>query len=214
MRHESAGILSFMAVAPPLPRLDGDRDHVVVLRNTSWEQYEALLAARGEATRPKLAYLDGELEIMTTSRRHELGKKLIARLLEMWAVETGVELIGAGETTFRREAKLAGLEPDECYFVDEHAEKEVPDIALEVVHTSGGVAKLEIYRRLGVREVWFWIDGHFWIYALDGEGYVELRASRLLPGFDLDEVARIVWTSDDKQTDVVRRYRDKLRAGR
>ena len=152
---------------------------------------------------------------MTTSRRHELAKTLIARLLEMFAVECGVELNGAGETTFRKRAKEAGLDADECYFLDSHADKPAPDLALEVVHTSGGVEKLEIYRRLGVGEVWFWIDGHFWVYGLAEARDVELRASQLVPGFDLDEIARIVVTSMDAgQTATVREYRERLQRRR
>lgn len=196
-------------VGPPPPRWEDDRDHVVVLRGVAWAHYGALLRAR-DTGRPKLAYLDGALELVTTSLRHELAKTLIARLLEAFAEETDVQLNGAGETTFRRKAKQAGLEPDECYFIGKI--RTTPDLAIEVVMTSGGVDKLEIYRRLGVREVWFWIDGRFWAYGLAGRSYEELRASRVLPGFDLDEIARIVLTAeDDDQTAAVRAYRDALR---
>jgi Uma2 family endonuclease len=53
---------------------------------------------------------------------------------------------------------LEGFEPielnDECYCIG--TEKEFPDIALEVIVTSGGVDNLEVYKRLGIKEVWFW----------------------------------------------------------
>ena len=38
--------------------------------------------------------------------------------------------------------------------------------------TSGGIEVLEIYKRVGVQEVWFWEDGEISVYALadtDGE---------------------------------------------
>ena len=34
-------------------------------------------------------------------------------------------------------------------------DKEIPELAIEVVYTSGGIDILKIYRRLGVKEVWF-----------------------------------------------------------
>lgn len=204
-----AGIIEHMDFrAPPDPQHEEDRDHVVVLRGVSWNQYEALLRAREKNT-PKLAYLDGVLELVTKSIRHELGKTLIARLLEAYAEEAVIELIGAGETTFRKKAKRAGLEPDECYFVDKI--RKAPHIALEVVLASGGVDKLEIYRRLEVGEVWFWIDGRFWLYTLVAGKYQQIRKSRVLPDFDFEEIAQIVLTSaDEKQTSTVRAYRRAL----
>ena len=196
-------------VGPPSPRYDDDRDHVVVVRGVSWEQYEAICEARDK--RPRLAFLDGELELMTTSMRHELAKKLIARLLEVYALERRVALTGAGETTWRNKRRKAAAEADECYFIGK-GRKRPPDLALEVVFTSGGVDKLEIYRRLRVREVWFWIDGRFWLYALVDGNYEEIRESRILPDFDLDAIARILLTTDDDddQTEIVRAYRDAL----
>ena len=41
-----------------------------------------------------------------------------------------------------------------------------PDLAIEVVITSGGLRKLAAYHRLGVREVWFWIREALQIYEL------------------------------------------------
>jgi Uma2 family endonuclease len=206
----AAGTIVDMDVHPPSPRYEEDRDQVVVLRGVTWEQYEAICDARDK--RPRLAYLDGALEVMTTSMRHELAKTLIARLLEMYAVECDVALTGAGETTWRNKQRKAAAEADECYFLGKGRER--PDLALEVVFTSGGIDKLEVYRRLRVREVWFWIDGRFWLYALVDGTYEEVRASRILPDFDLDAIARILLTSDDDedQTEIVRANRDALRA--
>jgi hypothetical protein len=43
--------------------------------------------------------------------------------------------------------------PDECYVLGrELLDDDFPDIALEVVISSGGINKLEVYRGLGVRE--------------------------------------------------------------
>jgi Uma2 family endonuclease len=193
-------------------------DQVVVMRNVSWDQYETILAIRGERPKPRLAYLDGALEIMTTSADHEITKKVIARLVEAFAEAAGLRFDGAGQTTLRKEAKRGGLEPEECYYLRsvelvgvESEDLPPPDLAIEVVHSHGGIDKLEIYRRLGVREVWFLIDSHFWVYTLDVDGYEESNRSQLMPECDLDEIARLVVTCDD-QTAMVRAYREAVRA--
>ncbi len=186
-----------------------DRDNIVVLHGVSWAQYDVFSRARGEAPRPRMAYLDGELELMSTSQRHEIEKKVIARLVEAFCEERGISLNGLGSTTYRKKAKAAGLEPDECYWIG--ASKRVPDLAIEVVHTSGGVDMLEIYRRLGVGEVWFWLDGSFWTYGLVDRAYVERASSEAILGIDLHDVARIVLaTKHDRQTEAVRAYRKSL----
>ncbi|WP_287129555.1 hypothetical protein [Candidatus Cyanaurora vandensis] len=46
------------------------------------------------------------------------------------------------------------MEPDECYSLGQ--EKAIPDLAIEMMITKSRVNKLEIYRGLGVTEVWFW----------------------------------------------------------
>lgn len=119
-------------MGPPLPAPPGG-DQIVLLRGVPWAQYEALCRARSDMAGPRLAYLDGDLEIMSPGRRHELEKTLLARLLEIFALENRVPLNGFGSETFRRKAKRAGVEPDECYSVG-HARK-LPDLAIEVVET-------------------------------------------------------------------------------
>ncbi|HSR98831.1 MAG TPA: Uma2 family endonuclease [Kofleriaceae bacterium] len=198
-------------IAPPVPVRwsEVDHDQVIVLRGVSWTHYEALAAAR-DARQPRMAYLDGALEVMTTSRRHEIWKKLIARLVEAYVDETGGPLNALGSATFRKKAKRAGVEPDECYCVGRV--RSVPELAIEVVHTSGGIDKLEAYRRLGVAEVWFWIEGRFWVYRQVSGRFEERSRSTALPGLDLDEVARIVISTDDsEQAEAVRAYRRSLR---
>ncbi len=88
----------------------------------------------------------------------------------------------------------------------------VPDLAIEIVQTSGGVDKLEIYRRLGVREVWFWIDDGFAIYRLAGERFRKHAESVALRGIDLEHIAVLLRTTEPRrQTAVARAYRRALR---
>jgi Uma2 family endonuclease len=59
-----------------------------------------------------------------------------------------------------------------------------PDIAVEVIWTSGGIDKLEVYRKLGVREVWFYERGTLRFFTLREERYAGIERSELLPGAD------------------------------
>jgi Uma2 family endonuclease len=85
----------------------------------------------------------------------------------------------------RRALQQAGAEPDESWCLDE--EKEFPDLVLEIALTSGGVNKLELYRRFQVPEVWFWREGRLRVFVLrpDGSAYQEVSRSRLLPKLDI-----------------------------
>jgi Uma2 family endonuclease len=157
----------------------------------------------------RMTYIEGLLEIMTPLPAHELAKTMIARLIEMFAIERDVPLQGYGSTTFRSAAKARGLEPDECYCVD-HLLKDVPDIALEVVLTSGGIEKLPVYEGLGVKEVWFWEKDAFHLYALRDAGYEAIPASELVPGLDLEVLAAFARRSDQHET--VKAFRDWLRS--
>jgi Uma2 family endonuclease len=149
---------------------------------------------------------------MSPSRRHEGYKKRIARLLELFALERGVPLSGYGSTTFRKAFEERGLEPDECYVVGRDlGDDDYPDIALEVVISSGGIDKLEVYRGLGVQEVWFWLQGRFAIYALKSTEYELLERSELVPGLDFPELA--LFAEDLDQLGALRRYRLKLQSG-
>jgi Uma2 family endonuclease len=129
-------------------------DQRVLLHGVQWRDYEALLAMRGESSGVRIAYLEGVLELTSPSRDHERIKTKLARLVETYSDELGLGLEGYGSWTLKKEKEERGLEPDECYSIG-HA-GEGPDLAIEVVWTAGGLDRLEIYRGLGVREVWVW----------------------------------------------------------
>ncbi len=183
-------------------------DQRTYLHNVSWAQYESLLAMRGDRSAPRIAYLEGEVEIMSPSRPHERTKTKIARLLEAWGDATGTRIEGVGSETIRSEPEKRGIEPDECYLVGDH-EPDVPDLAIEVVWTSGMLDKLEIYRRLGVREVWVWRNDRIEIHVLRGERYERRHGSEVLPKLDMKLLLRCLDEPD--QFSAVRALRSALR---
>lgn len=187
--------------------LQPTEDQRIILYDVAWEQYEQLSDMFVEEF-PRMTYLEGTLEIiMTTSPEHERLKKIIARLLEAYAEEKDINLNGYGSATFRKEAVKRGAEPDECYCIGEL--NEVPDIAIEIVLTSGGIDKLEVYRGLGVKEVWFWENQQFYFYYLSEDvKYTQISRSVLLP--DLDPVLLASFVSEINQTQAVKRFRRAL----
>lgn len=182
-------------------------DQRVILRDLGWDEYEAVLTMRGESSAVRIAYLEGALELMSPSRDHETLKTKLARLVEAYAEELGIELEGYGSWTLKRREAERGAEPDECYSIGPAGE--VPDLAIEVIWTSGGLDKLEIYRRLGVREVWVWQRGEIAAFALRGDRYERIARSELLPQIDLDLVRSLL--DAPSQSAAVRELRDRLR---
>ena len=94
-----------------------------------------------------------------------------------------IRFYGRGSTTIGMKELGARKEPDESYCLG--ARKSVPDLVIEVIVTSGGIDTLEIYRRVGVQEVWFWEDSVISVYCLPSTGYELVSKSELLPELDL-----------------------------
>jgi Uma2 family endonuclease len=184
-----------------------DPEERFISSGVSWEQYEALLEKLGDSPWYRVTYLEGVLEIMAPSRKHEAKKDNIARLLGVYFEETRTRFYGLGSTTFREGMKVRGVEPDTCFCIG--SEKEFPDLAVEVVETSGGINKLEVYKGLGVPEVWFWKKGQFEVYCLRDEDYEEVSTSELLPNFDLNLLATYV--QNPEPLDAVIEFRQKIR---
>ena len=187
-----------------------EEDQRIFMRGVTWSEYEALLAIRGERAGIRIAYLKGDLELMTPSIDHESIKTRIARLLECCAEERGIDLNGYGSWTIKSAPRARGAEPDECYIVGVDR-KPAPDLAIEVVWTHGGLDKLEIYRGLRVREVWVWREGEIEVHALRGDAYERVPRSELVP--DLDLVMLTGFLDRPSQTQAVREFRAALRQG-
>src|SRR3954467_11431110 len=147
---------------------------------------------RGERGVPRVTYVEGVLELMSPSRFHETHKKRFARLLETWSEEMGVKLEGVGSWTLKKQEADRGAEPDECYTINRvpESDEDRPDVAIEVIWTSGGINKLEVYRKLGVREVWFYERGTLRFFTLQEEQYTEISRSELLPAVDPELLVR------------------------
>jgi len=90
-------------------------DERIVLRGQSWTAFQALLALRGDRAGPRMAYLDGEVELMGTSRGHEGVKGKIGPLVQQYCFERGISLTSYGNWLLDDASEEAGAEPDDCY---------------------------------------------------------------------------------------------------
>jgi Uma2 family endonuclease len=79
-----------------------------------------------------------------------------------------------------------------------------------VVWTSGRIDKLDIYRKLGVREVWYWRKGVIQPYCLRGERYEPVARSEVLPGLDLGLLTSFI--EEPTTSAAIRGFRNALQS--
>ncbi len=166
----------------------------LLFEKMTWREFKAveqLLDRPGY----RLSFLDGILEIrQMPGEPHETVKKRIAALLELYLLLTGFDFTPTGSMTLENEAGGVKREADESYKLSPGRSR--PDLAIEVVFSSGGINKLETYKRLKIAEVWFWEDGVLEIYHLREEvnqlRYEKIANSEAVPGIDLELLLRCV----------------------
>jgi len=185
------------AHAIAFPKNSTEREQYFVLPGCyTWQQFKALKTSLGENSNLKITYLDGKIELMTTGEKHETISRLISLLLGLYFWQMKIEFIPLGSATRESEEKEVSFAPDESYYIGK--QKEHPDLAIEVIITSGNANKLEKYKRLKVREVWFWKQDKISVYVLENAenedkiGYELKNQSELLPDLDLEMLVHCV----------------------
>ncbi len=185
-------------------------DQRLVYGNISWQQFKLIQAGFAESPGVKLSYYNGEIEILMPGREHEFFKTIIGMLLELFCLEMAIEFEPTGSMTQEREGEVSA-EADESYCFGES--KPTPDLALEVVFTSGNSKKLQRYQALGVPEVWFWFDGLFSLYHLRGGFYEQISKSEIpeLATLDIDLLTRCVLIAQTSRLEAATVFRKVLK---
>jgi Uma2 family endonuclease len=170
----------------------------VVLHDVSWELYEQLLKQL-EEQHVHLTYDNGELELMSPLPRHEHFKVVISRWVFVLTEELSLNFKQLGSMTFRRQDLAKGLEPDDCFWLEnEPAVRDKldfdplkdppPDLALEIDITSSSLDREGIYAALGIRELWRYDGKTFRAFQLNRQKkYVRKTKSLNFPNLPLDE---------------------------
>lgn len=160
----------------------------------SWQQFLDLEKWLEDTPGLRIVYLDRKIELMTLGETHESTKGVLRFLLEVYFVEKGIRFFPVGSMTQRDETQSYSFEPDESYYLGE--KKNRPDLAIEIIITSGNINKLEKYRRVEIPEVWFWQNNQLFLYHLQESDYVQISRSELLPDLDLDLLLRCLQIPD------------------
>jgi Uma2 family endonuclease len=115
---------------------------------------------------------------VSPSKNHERIAQTIAILVSAYCRKFNLPYFPMGSTRLQKKP-LAGKEPDVSFAFN--TDKDIPDLAIEVIFSSGGTDDLNKYQAIGVKEVWFWRNNKITFYQLQSEGYKEIRNSQLLP---------------------------------
>ncbi len=94
---------------PQLAGLD-DPEERFTRSEVSWQQYEAVLAKLENNSHYRVTYLDGVLEIVSPSLRHEKLKKRLATLVEFYLLKKRIQHTPMGSPTVRKRLKRAGAD--------------------------------------------------------------------------------------------------------
>lgn len=192
------------SIAPP------QKQEPLLFEGLTWREFKAveqLLDRPGY----RLSFLDGVLEIRRMpGEPHEIIKARIGALVELYLLTAGFDFTPTGSMTLESESGAVKREADESYKLAPGRVR--PDLVIEVVFTSGGINKLEAYKRLKIPEVWFWEDGVLEIYHLRGERnnfqYEKISSSEEVKGINLDLLLRCV--SMANHVDAVKTFQQAL----
>ena len=159
------------------------KDKSFICSNTSWDEYEAILQQKANCSAYRISFLNGVLKIMSPSRNHEIIKDFIYLLIVAYCDAIELDYYPLGSTTLKQKDKSVGKEPDTSFCFG--SLKQIPDLAVEAVFSSGSVEDLEKYQKLDVKEVWFWINNQLEIYSLVDDSYQKQNSSHNLPDLDV-----------------------------
>ena len=162
----------------------------MLIDEVSWREFKAveqLLSHPGV----RLSFLDGVLEIRgRPGRKHETAKQRISTLVDLYLEYAGIDFTPTGSVTLESETGRVKREADLSYELGPN--REFPDWAVEVVVSSGGINKLEAYKRLQIPEIWFWENGALRMCSLGADGYAEVDRSFVLPDLDIVLLVRCI----------------------
>ncbi len=206
-----------------MPRVKVGAVQRLVLYGEPWSSYTRLLRMF-EGRRLRITYDRGALEIMTVSPPHEHAKQLLGMLIAVLAEELGRPLASYGNLTMRRRRRQRGLEPDQCYWIQNEAaarnlqtldlrQTPPPDLAVEVEISPSALNRMRLYATLGVPEVWRF-DDRALSFELLGAGarYAVSTHSRAFPQLASADLARfLALLGQVDEISIVRQFRAWVR---
>lgn len=168
----------------------------IILTDVTWSKFEEILLELGEKRASRVAYSQNSLEIRMPLPEHEFNKEIIGDMVKILLEELEIERECYGSTTFKNKDMAAGIEPDNCFYIQNYrlmigkrrldlTVDPPPDLAIEVDVTSK--TQLSAYEALGVPELWQFAQGSLKINVLQAGEYVESDSSPTFPDFPIIE---------------------------
>jgi len=143
------------------------------------------------------------MEIMSPiGKNHEYIKSPLGLLLEAYMRVKNIRFYKRGGLTLEEFGYAYGT-PDESYCIGN--DKEIPDIAIEIIVTIGTIDRRELYEPTKVPEVWFWKIDQLRVFHLHESGeYEEVSHSQFFPDLDLNLLVKYMGYSE--QYDAVNEF--------
>jgi Uma2 family endonuclease len=174
-----------------LRQLDVPPGQRLVVRDLAWAELELILAELGDRRAARIAYNDEVLEIRMPLPKHERTKSILGDAVKVLLEELDIDCECFGSTTFKRQEMSYGIEPDECFYIQNHqlmvgrdrvdlSIDPPPDLAIEVDVTSK--TQINAYLKLKVAELWVYADDELKIYMLQSGAYQVSTISNIFRG--------------------------------
>jgi Uma2 family endonuclease len=200
------------------------REQHLVLYGEPWQTYERLLRLFDERRHLRITYDRGALEIKTLSAGHEIVKYLLGRLIDTLTEELNLPVAGYGSLTIKRRKKLRGLEPDQCFWIQNEAKVRglesydpsrdpPPDLVVEVDVSRSSINRMRVYAALGVPEVWRYRKKVVEFHLLGENGkYTVQSNSRAIAGITSADITRFLSLRGETDANtIIRQFREWMR---
>jgi Uma2 family endonuclease len=162
-------------------------DQTLSLAGMSWADYEKF--DDPEYPGYRVSYFNGVITLVSPSQNHEVIAEVINYLIVAYCKKINLSYYPMRSTRLTNKP-LAGKEPDVSFSFS--SKKSIPDLAIEVIFSSGSVDDLKKYQSLGIAEVWFWRDNEITFYSLAEQGYIEIAESVFLPNLAAKDLENFV----------------------
>jgi Uma2 family endonuclease len=194
---------------------------VIFIDNANWDLYEHVVEDP-DFQHVRVTYDQGRMTLMSPLPIHEKIKRLAGRLIELATLELDIPISSFGSTTWKRRDLAKGLEPDECYYIQNeplvHGRTDIdltrdpaPDVAIEIDITHVSLDRPSVYAALGVPELWRY-DGRRFTFVRRSSGghYEPIDASEALPFLTPQIIDRFVQLALADENGALREFRDWL----
>jgi Uma2 family endonuclease len=199
-----------------LRQLDVPPGQRLLLHDVSWAEFEAILAELGNHRHTRLTYDHGLLELMAPLPEHEYFKQSLSIAIEDISETLNQNYESYGSTTWRQPVEQAGIEPDNCFYLQNEAhvrgkltldlsQDPPPDLALEIDLTSKSLNRFPIYARIGIPEIWCYNQGQLTVYRLQSGAYEPAAQSCVFPSLKVQELPRLIEAHRDQGRLALRR---------